>query len=83
MFRTRKYLLFGHINSRWKSVSSYKCAIYGPSEERARLSIRMHSFQKKICRINARNHLARLSALATTGPFVLLLTSQYESGAYA
>jgi len=58
-----------------------------PSDQRARPSIRAHSFQKKICRINARNHLVRLSALATSGPFAPLLifslASQDESGAHA
>jgi hypothetical protein len=53
------------------------------SGKHAWLSIRAHSFRRKICRINARNHLVRLSALATSYPFALLKTSQYESGARA
>ena len=43
MFQTRKYLLFGHINSRWKSVSSYKCGIYG-TVRRACAAIHSHAF---------------------------------------
>jgi hypothetical protein len=52
------------------------------SEGCGRLSIRAHSFRKKIYRINACNHLAQLSALATSRPFALVLTPQYESGAH-